>query len=661
MARPILRSATCRARVSPRRSGALLLALAGVLTAAAVGVGFGASPASAGPEGRRVPEVIDLPVAAAQSELFAAGFTAVIEQVPGEPDGTVARQVPGGFALAAGGNVTIYVRRSKSATPLPTGPTLPPPTGPTLPPPTGPSLPPPSGEILRLPSVVGRSEAEATDMLRPWRVTITSVEGTPQNEGLVVRQDPAAGAPHAAGAVVEITVARGAAANAPGTAAIPNVVGLPQDAAQQALAAGRLVPLVNLVAGDPNKAGLVISQEPAAGTVVARDSNVVINVGRAAASTLAEVETPDVTRLSELDARARLSALGLGFSVTDRLAAAEAAGHVLEQDPAPGTRLQRGRSVALIIGRALLIPIRIPETVGMDAAAGRRALEDAGFVIEEVPANTLPSNAGRVIAMEPPAGAQLTRGAAVRLTVGRTAGPIPMSGSVPTVVGRTESEARRELSAAGYGARVTQVVGNPAEVGRVRAQSPLPGMPAPRGTDVLLEVVAGGGIVPPSAGPGVQIANYVGMDLAAAEQDIRGRGLQLAVQFVTATPEGRIVSQSPAPGTPVAVGGVVSLTVAKAPVLGAVVLIYPEDKTSLPRNHGVTFSWHAVPGADDYEFETQVYQDDKWVPGAKGVMRETYIQFKRPERLIHVWHVRARKAGGAILGPWSPWWRLTIY
>lgn len=639
MTRPLLRSAW--ARVS-----ALLL--------------LGTVSAFAGPEARRVPEVIDLPVAAAQSELFAAGFTAVIEEVPGQPEGTVARQSPAGFAFATGGNVTIFVRRAESPAPPPAGPVLPPPTGPTLPPPTT-TQPPPSAEILRLPSVVGRSEAEATDMLRPWRVTITSVEGTPQNEGLVVRQDPAAGAAHAAGAVVEIAVARGAAASAPGTATIPNVVGLPPEAAQQALAAGRLVPLVNLVAGDPSKAGLVISQEPAAGTVVARDSNVVINVGRAAASTLAEVETPDVVRMSELDARSRLSALGLGFSVTDRLAAADAAGRVIEQNPAPGTRLQRGRSVDLVIGRALLLPIRIPETVGMEAAAGRRALEDAGFVVEEVPANTLPSNAGRVIAMEPPAGAQLTRGAAVRLTIGRTAGPIPMSGNVPNVVGRTESEARRELSAAGYGAQVTPVVGNPAEVGRVRAQSPLPGMQAPRGTDVLLEVVSGGGVVPPPSAQGVVIPKYVGMDLTTAQQDIQHRGLQVSVQFVTATPEGRIISQSPAPGVPVALGGVVSLTVAKAPTLGAVTLVEPADRQSLPRNHGVTFGWQPVPGADDYEFESQAYKDDKWVPGAKGVMRETFVRFNKPERVVLVWHVRARKAGGAILGPWSEWRRATVY
>jgi|GEM_PF-2239774 len=615
--------------------------------------------AFAGPEGRRVPEVIDLPVAAAQSELFAAGFTAVIEEVPGDPAGTVARQSPGGFAFASGGNVTIYVRRGRGGVPPPVVPPLPP-TGPTMPP-VGPTLPPPTGEVLRLPSVVGRSEAEATDMLRPWRVTITSVEGTPQNEGYVVRQDPAAGSAREAGSVVEITVARGAAASAPGTATIPNVVGLPQEAAQQALSAGRLVPLVNLVAGDPGKAGLVVSQEPAAGTVVARDSNVVINVGRAAASTLAEVETPDVVRLGELEARSRLSSLGLGFSVTDRLAAAEAAGKVLEQDPAPGTRLQRGRSVALVIGRGLLLPIRIPETVGMDAAGGRRALEEAGFVVEEIPANTLPSNAGRVLATEPPAGAPLTRGAAVRLTVGRTTGPIPTSGTVPSVVGRLEADARRELATAGYGARSTQVAGNPAEAGRVRSQSPMPGMQAPRGTDVLLEVVAGGSIAPPPGGQGIPTPNYVGMDLGAAQQDLERRGLQVSVQFVTATPEGRIISQSPVPGVPVAAGGVVSLTVAKAPTLGPVELLYPDDRASLPRNHGVTFSWRAVPGADDYEFETQVYQDDKWVPGAKGVMRETYVQFKRPERLIHVWHVRARKANGAILGPWSEWRRMTIY
>src|SRR5690349_21603390 len=127
-----------------------------------------ALPAAAGGDEERIPEVVGLPEAAATALLTAGRFPFTVKDVAGEPAGVVDRQSPGGFTLgAAGTNLTIWVRRGAGFKPG-TGPSTPP--GPEAPPP--PSSPP--GEALRVPSLVGKTEAEALELLRLFKVTIES-------------------------------------------------------------------------------------------------------------------------------------------------------------------------------------------------------------------------------------------------------------------------------------------------------------------------------------------------------------------------------------------------------------------------------------------------------------------------------------------------------
>src|SRR5688572_7460654 len=251
--------------------GTARLALAAVLAAGSL-----APSVATAADRRTVPEVVDLPVARAQAELAAAGFRARIVPVAGEPAGTVARQTPGGFSKAeVGTEISIDVRGAGAPT---TG--MPPPPGPGPGPGSSIPTPPPSAMPI-VPSVVGRTETEALDALRHWRVTLTTADAAPGSEGRVVDQNPPGRPALAAGTVVTISIGRAGAPPA-GAAVVPNVVGLSSEAALAAVEAARLVPLVNVVASDAAAAGRVVSQEPSGGVIVARDSNVVVNVGRPA-------------------------------------------------------------------------------------------------------------------------------------------------------------------------------------------------------------------------------------------------------------------------------------------------------------------------------------------------------------------------------------------
>lgn len=624
-----------------------------VLVAAVVAV---AAPALAGPR-RSVPEVVDLPRATAEAELTAAGFRAKAvpapaTATPGAP-GTVAAQSPGGFWWAeAGTEVTIEVRGLAAGS----GPSVPGGSGPggSVPGSSGPG--PSGGEAPAVPAVVGMTENDALEALSSWRVRLQPVQAAPGSEGRVVSQAPVAGTRLAANQEVVLTVGA-ASAPPPGASVIPNVVGMTADAASAALKAARLVPLVNTVPADPASAGRVVSQEPAAGILVARDSSVFVNVGAGTPSTLGELEVPELRRLSEVEARTRLGAAGFVVTVADRLVGAEDANLVVDQRPPAGTRAPRGTTVTVTVGRLLLLPIRVPDVLTRDAAEAERMLRDLGFVVERASALSLPGSAGKVIGQEPGAGTPATRGSVVRMTVGASA--TAQQVAVPDVTGLPETAAADRLRADGFTVARATIPGTAAEAGLVRGTQPTARTQLARGATVTLVVVeAPAAPTLPAATP---LPNYVGMDVGQAQADLAARGLQAVLSYVTSVPEGRVVATAPVAGTPVARGAAVTLTVSRAPTLGAVMLLDPGPSASLPRNYGVVFRWSAVPEAEDYEFEIFKAKDDTWVVADHDVERRNEKRPSRVHRGTYQWHVRARKANGTITGPWSEFRRLTIY
>src|SRR5206468_1857710 len=106
--------------------------------------------------------------AVAASLLSSAGFASEAVPAAGEPVGFVSSQDPGGFAWAAvGSKVRILVFKGA---------------------PTDFPAPPTPGPVTKVPSVLGRTEADALDLLKPWSVQLATVAGTPSTDGRVVDQ-----------------------------------------------------------------------------------------------------------------------------------------------------------------------------------------------------------------------------------------------------------------------------------------------------------------------------------------------------------------------------------------------------------------------------------------------------------------------------------------
>jgi beta-lactam-binding protein with PASTA domain len=591
-------------------------------------------------EGTTVPEVVGIHVLRAEALLRDAGFAFRREAVLGEPRHLVVKQEPGGFARAAKGTtVVVWALVGETPEPAPVPPS-PPPTPPPTPPPVEPPAEPPTeppaeppteppaeppveppaappgeppvassppeepatpGAVAReaLPDVVGALEANALGTLGAWRITLVPVEEAGAAEGSIVRMEPGAGTRLPDGEMVRLYVAK---SGAPPMSAVPvpNVVGLVEAVAQEQLESGKLLSIVNQVVSNPSDEGRVVSQEPGAGVVVAPASYVVLSVGRRPRSALLEAGVPELVGTSEIDARAALAEAGLEVSTHDKLAPGSEEGRVLAQDPAPATRLARGRAVTITVGRTLLLPVRVPEVLGLPADAAEKAARDAGFAVERGTGLSLAGSVGKVIAQTPPAGTTATRGSVVRLTIGTTT--------------------------------FTPVRG-PAEAAPV---SPSP---------------EGGALVP----------SFLGLDVPPARESAEGRGFRVILVEDPGAPAGKIVAQTPRPGTTLAEGGTVTLTVGRAAALSRVQLLEPGSGTAVPKKFGVTFRWSPVEGAEDYQFQILVWKDDTWVVADNDTLKSVE---KRPSRVksgTYQWHVRARRKDGKVVGDWSEWRRLTIY
>jgi serine/threonine-protein kinase len=161
-------------------------------------------------------------------------------------------------------------------------------------------------------------------------------------KGLVISTTPAGGTLLAQGERVRVDVSSGVA-----KFPVPNVVGLGQDAATQALENKNLVPVVNEAVSDQPE-GNVIQQAPPVGTKVSAGDRVTITVSKGPAT----VAVPDVVGLTRGDARGALQTAGFQVQVKTRESQDPADDDiVLDQRPGHGTQLKKGRTVVLYVGQ----------------------------------------------------------------------------------------------------------------------------------------------------------------------------------------------------------------------------------------------------------------------------------------------------------------------
>jgi len=282
----------------------------------------------------------------------------------------------------------------------------------------------PNADVAEVPSILNLEQEAARRSLEDagFRPQCEATFDDTVAEGLVIRQEPAAGAFLQRLEPVIVTVSR-----RPSLAPLPNVVGLAAEVARADLDRRGFQVIVVAAFNDDVPAGTVLGQEPLPGAVVDRRSVVVLQISRG----VEIVPAPLVVGRAEDDARRAIELVGLAVGETTYVEDDSAPnGVVVAQVPASGEGAPSGSEVLLTVVR--IGEVVVPELVGLTIDTAERTLFDNGLLVGSIRLVPTPGAAGEiVVGQEPGPGAKVARGYGVRLIVAipsAAPSPVPASG-----------------------------------------------------------------------------------------------------------------------------------------------------------------------------------------------------------------------------------------
>jgi beta-lactam-binding protein with PASTA domain len=220
---------------------------------------------------------------------------------------------------------------------------------------------------------LSRSQAEA----RAADAGFTVVVGPGQyredvEKDVVLAQDPAAGDRLVKGGKITLTLSLG-----PERVKVPDVVGQAFADAEAQLVASKLRPVRGRDQYDPTTpAGNVMAVQPKVNEEVRPGTQVTLTVSKGRPP----VTVPDVRGQNVAQAQGTLQQLGLIVDVEQVERPDKQAGEVLDQDPKPGTGVEKDTRIKLTVSKGPPL-VTIPPVVNMPCQQGRQTLEALGLPV----------------------------------------------------------------------------------------------------------------------------------------------------------------------------------------------------------------------------------------------------------------------------------------
>ena len=131
-----------------------------------------------------------------------------------------------------------------------------------------------------------------------------------------------------------------------------------------------------------------------------------------------EVEVPDLQGMSQDQARSALKSAGLELGNVTSVDSDKEKDRIVSQDPATGTKVKKGTSIAVSVSSGKPAQVEIPSVVGIGREDAEAQLKALGLTVtvEEV-TGTQP--AGQVTAVEPGVGSKVDKNSTVKLKVSK--------------------------------------------------------------------------------------------------------------------------------------------------------------------------------------------------------------------------------------------------
>jgi len=272
----------------------------------------------------------------------------------------------------------------------------------------------------------------------------------------------------------------------------------------------------------------------------------------------ANIVVPNVIGLNIEEAKSLLIDLGLTPIEDPRVRENAANDVIYDQTPVADTLARQGENVILVYNPGF-VPVVVPNLVGLSVQDATNVLKEAGLrlvvdqfvVVADTPAN-------QIIVQSPTAGLGARPNSVVTVNVSAGSNTV----RVPDVIGDDQTAATKLLSAAPLNFVVTIVLeaSEVIEAGRVVRSEPLGDTAVAPGSGITLYVSSGK--------PGVAVPSVVDKNGATAATELTSLGLVVTVneQVLPAgdARNGNVLAQSIAPGTSVAPGSTITITVGRA-------------------------------------------------------------------------------------------------
>ena len=207
-----------------------------------------------------------------------------------------------------------------------------------------------------------------------------------------------------------------------------------------------------------------------------------------------KTEVPDVSGDPADEAQQTLEDAGFDVTATDQSSADVEAGIVIDTDPAAGESVQAGSEITMYVSSGVK-QVAVPPLVGLTLAAAAQRIAAKGLEYNSTEEES-DRPAGEVISQSPDAGTKVDPGSTIEMVV--SSGQPDTSVTVPSVVGKTQSEAESMLTGLGLVVTVQdQDTTIEPQDGRVIDQSPDSGTSLPAGSQIVITV----GNYTPDTGP----------------------------------------------------------------------------------------------------------------------------------------------------------------
>jgi serine/threonine-protein kinase len=273
-----------------------------------------------------------------------------------------------------------------------------------------------------------------------------------------------------------------------------------------------------------------------------------------------QVAVPNIVNQARADAEKQLGNVDLKVGeVTQKACEKAAKGNICEQNPAPGTKVDKNSAVNLVVSTGAP-KVAVPSVLGEDVDKATETLGgDKYELVVKTKQQESTEKVGTVLAQDPELGTEVEKGSTITLTIAKA----EEKSTVPDVTGQSCDDAKAQMQANNLVGNCTEVeTDDTNQIGKVIATSPQAGTQADKNSSVNIQIG--------KAKDKTEVPNVVGQTVAQARQILNNAGFT-NIQFANGSDQSDtalVAQQDPGAGNEVDDAGGTQITLATVSVGG---------------------------------------------------------------------------------------------